>query len=788
MIRNYLKSFIRFIAKHKAYSINNIIGLSIGMASAVLVYLWILDELSFDTYHDNYNNIYRIVATWDNADGDFNLAVTAAQLAPAFEESFPEIIETARFRPAVTEMLVSHGENKFYEDEIAYADKEFFRVFTHPFIHGSEDDPFPELYSAVISKEIATKYFGDENPVGELFSLDEETIVTITGVFENVPANSHLHFNILLNFELLPEMGWNLHWENNSIFAYALMKEGFDYPSLKTQIDTLTKQLYSHGTYEFWLQPLSDVHLKSSMEADVYSHTEPTYQYIRIFSFIGIFILLLSVINYVNLSTARSTMRAREVGVRKVFGARREQLVRQFMGESFFLCLLSYLIAMLLVEIVLPQFNDFTGKEVFVSYSDPRFLIGMLAIILISGIFSGLYPSLFLASYIPVKVLQGEIKTGPSTFRRGLVILQFSIAILMIICTGIVYRQLTFVRNHNLGIVTDQIVYARINGGMAKKLQGFKEELLINPGIKVVSHSNDLPTSFNSGTYGIQWEGKAEEDILFIINNLVDHDFIPTFGIEMAEGRNFSMDRPADYSNYILNEQAIRLMNLHDPIGKKFTMWGMHGEIIGVMKDYNFKSLHKEIEPLVLYMMDPDDEDMHGYVIVKMDGNNVRKTLDYIESTWNKTNPFFPAEFSFLDQDYANLYDSENKMRTLFTIFAALSVFLSCLGLYGLTSFMTEKRIKEIGIRKAMGASSWQIMALFSWDAQKLILISNLIAWPLAWIYMKHWLNDFAYKTSINPWIFLLSGFIVLFISVLTLGFQAQKASRINPAISIKHE
>jgi putative ABC transport system permease protein len=788
MIRNYLKSFIRFISEHKAYSINNIIGLSIGMASAVLIYLWILDELSFDTFHDNYNNIYRIVATWDNADGDFNLAVTAAQLAPAFKESFPEILETARFRPAETAMLVSHGENKFYEDDIAYVDKEFFRIFTHPFIYGSGENPFPELYSAVISKEIATKYFGDGDLVGEQFSLDEETVVTVTGVIEDVPANSHLHFKILLNFELLPKMGWDLGWENNSIFAYALMKEGFDYPSLKTRIDTLTKQLYSHGVYEFWLQPLSDVHLKSSMEEDVYSHTEPTYQYIRIFSFIGIFILLLSVINYVNLSTARSTMRAREVGVRKVFGARREQLVRQFMGESFFLCLLSYLLAMLLVEIVLPQFNDFTGKEVFVNYSDPRFLTGMLSIILISGVFSGAYPSLFLSSYIPVKVLRGEIKTGPSAFRRVLVILQFTIAILMIICTGIVYRQLTFIQNRNLGINTEQIVYARINGGLEKKLRGFKEELLQNPGISFVSHSNNLPTWTDNGTYGIYWEGKAQEDILYIVPNLVDQDYIPTFGIEMAEGRNFSVDRPADYSNYILNEQAVSLMNLTDPIGKKFGMWGMDGEIIGVMKNYNFKSLHKEIEPLVLFMRDPAVEDPYGYVFIKMEGADVRKTLGYIESTWNKINPFFPADFSFLDQDYANLYDSENKMRTLFTIFAALSVFLSCLGLFGLTSFMTEKRRREIGIRKAMGASSWQIMALFSWDAQKLILISNLIAWPLAWLYMKHWLNDFAYKTSINPWIFLLSGFIVLLISVLTLSFQAQKASRINPAISIKRE
>ena len=788
MIRNYFKSFIRFLGKHKAYSINNIIGLSIGMAAAVLIYLWILDELSFDTFHENYDNIHRIVSTWDNADGDFNLAVTAAPLAPAFEESIPEILETARFRPAETEKLVSHGERKFYENDIAYADEGFFKIFSYPFISGSSDDPFSEINSAVITKETAVKYFGNENPIGKVISVDEETLVTVTGIIENVPANSHLHFDILLNFELLSLMGWSLHWENNSIYAYALLDDHANHSLLKAQIDTLTKQLYSHGTYEFYLQPLSEVHLRSSFEIDVYSHTEPTFQYIGIFSFIGIFILLLSVINYVNLSTARSTLRAREVGVRKVFGARRIQLIRQFLGESFSLCLLSYLIAMLLVEIMLPYFNEFTGKELSVNYSDPHFLIGMLAIILISGVFSGAYPSLFLASYIPVKVLQGEVKTGPSSFRRVLIILQFSIAILMIICTGIVYRQLTFVQNQNLGITTDHIVYSRISGSLVQNFGGLKEELLRNPGISGVAHCNSLPTWTDNGTYGIQWEGKAQEDVLHVQTNQVDHDYLTIFGIEMKEGRNFSVDRPADYSNYILNEKAVQLMNLDDPIGKKFSLWGMDGEIIGVTKNYNFKSLHKEIEPLILFMMDPAEEDPYGYVFIKLDGINVSKTLDYIESIWEKTNPFFPAEFSFLDKDYANLYESENKMRTLFTIFAALSIFLSCLGLFGLASFMTEKRTREIGIRKAMGASSWQIMALFSWDALKWILISNLIAWPLAWLYMKQWLNDFAYKTSIPPWIFILSGLVVLLISVLTLSFQAQKASRINPAISIKHE
>jgi len=788
MIYNYIKSFIRFLRRHKAYSINNILGLSIGMAAAVLIYLWILDEVSFDRHHENYNDIYRIVSTWDNADGEFHISATAPPLAPKFEESFPEIIETARFFPPISKMLLSHGEKKFYEKEIAFADEEFFSIFTYPFVYGSGNDPFPDIYSAVISEEIARKYFGDENPVGKSISLEDETILTISGVIENVPVNAQLQFDILLHFDILEVMydvEWD--WESNSVFAYALLSEEVDHPALKAKIDTLTKELYSHGTYEFLLQPLSDVHLRSSFEIDVYGHSEPTDQYIRIFMLIAIFILLISVINYVNLSTARSTIRAREVGVRKVFGARRAQLIRQFMGESFFLCLLSYLIAMLLVEAALPSFNAFTGKEVNVDYSDVRFLFGVIAILVFTGILSGSYPAFLLSSYIPVRTLKGDIKSGPVSFRRVLVILQFSIAILMIICTGMVYRQLTYIQNRNLGINTEQVIYFTFMDNLVEKFQLFKGELNKYPGVKGVTYSQSLPTYTSNGTYGISWEGKQEEDNLFVIVNQVEQDYIPTFGIELVEGRNFSSDFPADSGNYILNETAIQMMQIDDPIGKGFKLWGTVGTIIGVMKDYNFKSLHKEIDPICLYNFRSGDK-LYGYIFIKLEGSDVRNTINNIERIWNKQFPAFPLEYSFVEEEYADLYLSESRMRSLFALFAALSIFLSCLGLYGLSSFMVEKRTKEIGIRKALGARSWQIVTLFSWDAMKWVLISNLIAWPIAWLYMKQWLNDFAYKASISPWIFVLSGFLVLLISVITLSFQAQKAAKINPATTIKRE
>lgn len=792
MIRNYLISFLRFLKRHKAYSVNNILGLSIGMAAAVLVFLWILDELSFDSFHENYENIYRIVTTMDNPKGDIHITATAAPLAPALEESLPDIIETARFTPYFSQMLVAHGENEFYEKDVAFADREFFRLFTHPFLYGSAQNPFPEINSAVITSECAQKYFGKENPLGKTLKLtallNDETDITVSGVIENVPANSHLHFSVLINFEMIEQFGYQRHWENLSHHAYALLSETADQAALKTQIDTLTGEYYNHGTYEFHLQALPDVHLRSSFDSDVYGHSEPTYQYIRIFILIAVFILLISVINYINLSTARSTTRAREVSIRKVFGASRRQLILQYMGESFLLCLLSYLIAMLLVEAVLPSFNTFTGKEVSVDYSDARFSVGIIAIFLLTAIGSGSYPALLLSSFVPARTLSGEIKAGPLSFRRILVILQFSISILLIICTGVVYRQLAFIQNRNLGIHTDQTIYLPIVGSMDDELPRLKEALNKYPGVKGVTNSESLPTYSLSGTYGFSWEGKEAEDKLYLNINKVDQDYIPTLGIEIAEGRNFDLKRPSDSVNFILNETAILKMNMEDPIGKGFTFWGMQGEIIGVVKDYNFGSLHKEIEPILLYITNPDFDKAYGYILIKLEGSNISKTLNDIERSWNEVCPAIPFDYNFLDEEYAKLYVTESRLRSLFALFAALSIFLSCLGLYGLSSFLAEKRTKEIGIRKAMGASSGQILSLFSWDAVKWVLFSNLIAWPIAWLYMNRWMKDFAYQAGVSVWIFFLSALMVLLISVITLSFQAQKVSRINPAVTLKLE
>jgi len=786
MFRNYLISLRRVIGKHKTYSLNNILGLSIGMACAVVIYLWILDELSFDKFHQNYNHIYRFVQTQQHENSQYKIAITPAPLPPTFEEVFPEITETARFKPGLPEVLVTTGDKKLYENKVAYADKEFFNIFSFKFVSGSSDNPFPSINSALITEKIAERYFGKEDPIGKTLTLNEEEICSISGILEEIPVNSHLQFDILCNFEMLKSNSYyySESWGDQIFYGYALLQEGTDPKSLSKKFDRYMRENHNFTQTNFWLQPLRDVHLRSDFDIDLYSHSESKYQYIPIFSIVAIFILLIAVINYINLSTAQSTIRAFEVGIRKVHGAKRSQLIRQFMGESFTLVLISYLIAMLIVELVLPYFNQFTGKEVSISYTNPSIALGMIALILFTGLVSGGYPSVFLSSYNPNRILRGDIKAGPAAFRRILVFLQFSSAIIMIISTGIVYRQLMYIQNMNLGLDKELILYSKINGDMNSNFHSFKQELIKYLGISNITYCTALPTYTVASTSSVDWEGKIEETSMIIHNYIVDHDYIPAFNIEMLTGRNFSMDHPSDSFDFVVNEAAVLQMGLKDPIGKRFQLWHMEGKIIGVMKDFHYKSLHKKVEPLCIRL----DEAVLGYVFIKISSHDIYGTIKRIEEVWDQQNPIFPTNFEFIDREYEKLYTSEQKIFILFTIFAILAIFLSCLGLYGLSFFLAEKRTKEIAVRKAMGSNTWQIMTIFSWDALKWILVANLVAWPVTWLYMHRWLQEFAYRTEINLWIFIIAAGLVLIIAILSISYQVIRTTKINPAVSLKQE
>lgn len=786
MLRNYLKSLLRFLYRYKTYSLNNILGLSIGMASVVIIYLWILDELSFDTFHPNYENIYRFVQTVYNEDREFKIAVTPAVMPPSFEEMFPEIIETARFRPETREVLVCHGDKKFYETNLAYADKEIFSLFSFRLLSGSADNPFQAVNSALITEKTAEKYFGEVDPIGKFLTVNEDQVFSISGVLENIPLNSHLQFDILCNFEILKSDSYyySESWSDQNFYGYALLHEDADIRLLSEKFNDFMRENYQFESTNFWLQPLSDVHLRSDFDIDLYSHSEPKEQYILIFTLVGIFILSIALFNYINLSTARSTRRALEVGIRKVHGASRIQLFRQFMIESYLLILISYLLAMLFVELVIPFFNQLTGKELAMNYRDPSFTLGMGFLVVITGFISGAYPSLFLSSFNPIQVIKGDIKAGPSFFRRILVFIQFFIAVFMITCTGIIYRQLQNIQNRNIGLDKDLVLYGRINGEMDHNYHSFKRELKTYPGINDITYCSQLPTYTVASTSGVDWEGREEEASMIIHQYIVDHDFIPLFGIELSEGRNFDLNHPSDSGNYILNEAAIRHMGLENPVGKRFQLWNREGRVIGVMKDFHFKSLHKKVEPLCLRLA----RTVTGYIFIKIKPDNVAATIRQVEKVWDIHNTHFPMAFEFLDNAYAKLYQSEEKLRSLFTLFALLALFLSSLGLIGLTSFLTEKRTREIGLRKAMGSSPWQIMTLFSWDTLKWILLSSLVAWPVAWWFMKQWLQGFAFPTELTLWIFLAAGILVLILAILSILYQVIRTAKISPAVSLKYE
>ncbi len=789
MLRNYLLIAYRFLIRYKGYTVINILGLATGLACSIIIYLWILDELNYDKFHENYESIYRLVQAQQYTDGEFKVAATPAPMVKKFDEEFPEILKSARFRPYIKELLFTCGDKKFYDNGYGYVDPDFFDIFSFKIKEGSLEQ-FKELTtSMLITESFARKCFGQENPIGKDIMINQSSIYTVVGVVEDVPSNSHLQFNALVPFKRLEEIGWNISWNNNYYYAYVLFDNNIDYKSMNIKFAESAQEAYDYEIDQiYYLQPLSEIHLKSDFNIDVYSHTEIQYQYVYLFSVVGLIIILIVVINYMNLSTARATRRAREVGIRKVSGASRRQLIFQFIGESLILTIISYFIAIITVELLLPYINEFTGKALEVSYSNSQFVYGLLLILLFTGLLAGSYPAFYLSSFIPVNVLKGDIQSGSSLFRKVLVIFQFTLSIALIIGTFFVYKQLNYIQKRNLGIDREQILYTSIRGDLFDNFFSLKTELKNLSGVRNVTYANNIPTYTVNSSTGIDWEDRdttrSEESHVLIHWYFADHDYVQTFDINLIEGRNFDLGRPADSSNFILNETAIKQMKLKDPIGKWFQFWGTRGYIIGIMKDFNFKSLHRPVEPLLLAL----NKNVYGYIFIKIDGTEIQKTIKEINNVWNHFNSEFPMDFKFLDEEYNKLYKSEQKLGRLFGIFAAIAIFLSCLGLFGLASYMTERRTKEIGIRKAHGASSQTITRMLTWEFTKWVIISMIIAWPFAYFYLDKWLQNFSYRTGLDYYIFILAGILVMFIAQISVLYQSLKASKANPATILKYE
>jgi putative ABC transport system permease protein len=800
MILNYLKITLRNIRRNRGFSVINIIGLAIGMACCVLILLFVSDELSYDGYHSRADNIYRMVASTRLSGEEREYVPLGAPYALLFDNALPEVKAAARFYPH-PRMLVEHEEKKFFEERFFFSDPSVFEIFSFPLRRGNPSTALKSPFSVVLTESMAKKYFGDKNPVGESLKIDNEHIFRIDAVMEDVPPNSHFHFDFLASLETLSDLygeRFLRHPGYLSFYSYVLLQENTDPRGLEAKFQDVVIQNYGERAASLRtikLQTLKSIHLHSHLEAELEANSSLSFIYI--YSAIAFFILLIAAFNFVNLSTARSTKRAQEVGVRKVLGAFRFQLVKQFLGESAVFSLVSLFLAVIIVRVLLPLFNSLAGREISLDFLySPSLLIGLAGIILVVGILGGLYPALFLSAFEPIRTLKGKWRTTGrnGSFRRFLVVAQFAISIALITGTIVIRNQLHYMRSQNLGFDKEQVVVIPLNDPESKQsYEVIKEELLKNSSILAATASSSVPGK-QSSSIAYRVEGLPDDQHISIDTFFVDYDFLETFGIEIAAGRGFSKGFATDEENaFIVNETAVRELNWNDALDKQI-IWPSDlrrndaivkkGRVVGVVKDFHVTSLHEGIGP-VLFQILPSN---FRFLSVRIAPKNVTQTLAFLREKWRQSSPAFPFEYSFLDEDFDKLYRADQKVGRIIGIFTTLALFVACLGLFGLASFAAEQRTKEIGIRKVLGASASGIFMLLSREFAKWVLVANILAWPIAYFAMDRWLRNFAYRVTLGVDVFLLSALAALAIALVTVSFQSIKAAVANPVDSLRYE
>ena len=788
MIKNYFKIAFRNLQRHKAYSLLNISGLAIGMACSILILLWVQNELSYDRFHANANQIYRLTC---NAE-DFKAAVSPAGVAAGLQIEMPEIKATVRISKLLTP-LFEVGNRKFEEKWVFYADSNFLQMFSFPLLKGNPNTALQQPDGILITEDMAKKYFGNEDPMGKTIKKDNSTNLIVTGVLANSPSNSHLKFDFILpmsSIEATDDDLKNKVWGNFNYYTYLQLDKNFD-PSTAnlSKLTARIKEIYKpHNPdmkVDFHLQPLTSIHLHSDMQIDLPG--QGNIQYVNIFFIVAFFILAVACINFMNLATARSSRRAKEVGLRKVVGAGRGQLIVQFLGESLIISFLSLLIAIGIVYLLLPAFDHLAEKNLAFNLLNGKLLLILIGIALITGLLSGSYPALFLSGFKPITVLKGKLKLGGGNllFRNGLVVTQFVVSIILLVGTAVVYRQLNFIKNKNLGFDKSNLLYMHMTGDMWNKQQALKDALQQNPYTSYFSITSDLPTNLTTGTIGVQWEGKDPKSQVVILSMDVDENFINVFQMKMLAGRSFSSSFKGDSSNYVVNETGLKVMgmNVSNAVGKSISFGGTKGTIIGVVKDFNFKPLQYAIDPLVLRL-----NKYGGYVMLRTRPGNTEATINALGKISHDLNPAYPFNYNFLDNDLDNLYKGEQQMGSIFNFFAILAIFISCLGLYGLSAFMAEQRTKEIGVRKVLGASVFSIVYLLTGKFVRLIVIAMALAIPVSWWAIDNWLKGFAYRINISWIIFLVACITALLIALLTVSYESIKAAMANPVKSLRSE
>jgi putative ABC transport system permease protein len=807
MLKNYLKIAFRNLLKNKGFSFINIFGLAIGITCCLLIMLFVQDELSYDRFHKNSDNIYRIGIDAVLGSNQLKAVTTAPPVGSTMVQDYPEVIAYTRVN-SFGFPVIRYNDKVFSEEKFYWADSSYFKVFSVEFIKGDPKTALVNPESVVITERMANKYFGNEDPMGKLLNSDNRRDYKVTGIVKEYPHSSHFHFDFLASMSSY-QLG-NDQWLNNNFNTFILLREDADPEQLEIKLKDFVQKYIApymqrtlnispedmkknNNKYEYFLQPLTDIHLHSNYLGELEPNSDITYVYI--FSFIAASILLIACINFTNLTTARSTNRAKEIGVRKTLGSSRQQLVKQFLSESILMTLFAVFIALILIEITLPFFNNLIDKDLSADYFANIYSIpSLILFVVVVGSLAGGYPALFLSSFNPVKVLKKNTgaKGKNPWLRNALVVVQFAVSIILFIGTIIVYNQLEFISNKKLGFNKEQVIVVQKTDDIGRFMESFRIELMALPGVKSASTSTTL---FGKPFFNNPYRKVGTNDNHLVNVVFADHNFAAAYELEMAKGRYYSEEFGSDSTAIVLNEKAVKELGIEgDPIGQQIT-FSFAGNpdnpqpvfnIVGVLKDFHYESLRQKITPLIIRLF--NSQGFGRFVSVRVDGNNIERKLEEIKNVWHKFAGNQAFEYFFFDEDFAKLYTAEKRTSLIVTVFAVLAIFIACLGLLGLAAFTTEQRTKEVGIRKILGASIVGIVMLLSKDFAKWVLIANIIAWPIAYFAMNKWLEDFAYRIDIQLWSFLFAGITAFVIAFLTVSYQAVKAAKANPVKSLKYE
>lgn len=785
MIKNYFRIAWRSLKRSRFFAAMNIAGLAFGMAICMFILCWVFDEYSIDKFHSNGKNIYRLQVNVDWG-GMRTMGVTPYITGGDLKNTFPEITANVQVRNTRNNVVFRTAQQQYLESNYLFASSNILEEMDFPLVAGDKHTALVQPNSIVLTESFAKKIYGSTDIIGKIITIDDNKSLQVSAIAKDVPAASSMQFDFILPFaRTLEEDPWLLRPGSYSINNYMVVKAGTDISALAAKMQQHYHQQNADNKNELWLQPFEDIYLHEKYENGKVAGGR--IEYVRLFFITALIVLAIACINFMNLSTAQASKRAREVGVRKAMGASRISLILQFTGEAILMCAIAALSAAVVVYLLMPVFNNFTGKHI--SFTLPamgKYLLGVLTVILVTGLLAGSYPAFVLSRFLPVRVLKGDLSsgTGTSFFRKNLVVLQFVLSFIFIVGSVVIYSQMQYIYHRNLGIDRENIMYVSLDNKFESKRAVVEQSLAQLPQVKSFTYNSFLPLGNSGNSADLSWEGKPEKLVLSTAPQMVGYNYASTMGIGMKEGRDFSRDFASDSGAYIINETAARVMGMAHPVGKQISFWHGKGTIIGVVKDFHFNSLRENITPMVM-MLQPQD---NSYMMLRLAKGDVAGQVAAVEKVFTTLNPGNPVDYHFLDETFDNMYQSETMLRKLAQVFAVVAVLISCLGLFGLSVFTAEQRRKEIGIRKIMGASVMNVTSLLSREFLSLVIIGILLATPISWYMMNKWLSGFAYHTNLSAWIFVIAGALAVLIALATVSYQSVKAALANPVKSLKAE